>query len=184
VVRVAGLAPLLLVGRPARWRGALLGAAAWCGSIVAAGALGMGALWTAAAWWPGFFDRPAEVEGAEPLWALGTGVGVAVTLGGAALARRVVGGAWGWAAASVAVTALLAGVLPAAGYLWVPGAWAVVLARRGNVVAAALAAGVAAALLAPAMAAFGPALTSRALPVLAVLPVLLLAWTPAARPER
>lgn len=177
-IQVLGALVLVVNGRPPRSWGVVGGLAVWVLALLVAGAAGLAALLGAAAAWPGFLVAVAEVPGPEPLYAAAAVIGVAALAGGAALARRFAGGAWGWDAAAVGVATLAAILAPEAGYALLPGAWAAVAARRGWWPGVALAGFAAAALLTPVVYAIFPALTSRMLPVLAVLPVVLFAWVP------
>ncbi len=171
-----GVAGIAVVGR----RGA-----AWGRGVVAMGlagalavAAGSGLLGLAVAVWPGFTALVAEVAQGWVLCAVAGLSGVGAMVG----ARRLLRGpgvtrAWLLIGAGVGVVGAL--VVPEAGYVLLPGA--MVAACRvhvgrvaaGATLAAALVAGM---LLGPLVFALPVALTSRLLPVLAVLPVVLLGW--------
>ncbi len=177
-VQLAGVLPLLALRRPERWSRALAGAAAWGFAVIAAAALGLGLLFVLIGAWPGFLDRPAEVEGALPVY-LAAFLLATLTMAMAWwLAHRIHGrdATWGWRATGIVLAAGAAVAVPEAGYILVPGAFAGALAMRGHSKLAAMAALAAGLLLGPVGVAIYPALTTRLLPVLLVLPVLLLPW--------
>jgi len=171
-VRLAAALPLLLL-RPSRR--VLAGAGAWALALVAAIGLAIFTMAPLAAFWPGFATRPAEALHPYPLFGFAVALGLGCAVGAFRALRRFspIGGWLDLAAVGAAATAIF---LPAAGYALVPGAWASALRARGHeraAVAAALAAGL---LLGPVLLGACVGLTSRMLPVLAVLPLLTVGW--------
>lgn len=177
---VSGLVALAVAMRgPRRWMGAL----GWVGAILGSGALGFALLLGLVAGWPGFLARPAEMPGPEPVYAAAWGIALLAALGARALGRRLGREAdfdGGWTLAGGAASALLAAAVPEAGLVLLPGVFvaAAGLLGRGRVAWALQLVGAFAsgALLGPVLLALPAALTSRALPVLAVVPVALLFW--------
>lgn len=176
LVRVLGVATILAL--PPR-RGALRGLIGWLGALVLAFGAGL-AVQTALATRPWFVDRPAEMAGPEPVYALALAIGLAV---GAVVSRqRSI--RYGWHLAGVALAAITAVFWPVVGYVLLPGAWAsvLVLRERSALAPAALApaalvpAALAGLVVGPVLCAIYPALTTRMLPVLCVVPVILLGW--------
>lgn len=179
LVRLLALATLLLLPRPtlAVWRGFASFAAALTGVAAASAAV----LMAADRFWPGFTEPLAEVPSAEPLYALALIIG----LGGCWFAQRFGGDSWGPSAAGIWMAVATATVAPEAGYVLIPGGWVAVLRLRSWEGLALFPAFVATLLLTPLYAAIFPALTSRLLPVLAVLPIATLGWIftrPSAKP--
>lgn len=184
-VRGAALAGGLLVLAGMRGRGAVGGLLAWIAALALAAAVGTGALTTLVATWPDFLARPAEVEHPEGVY-VGAWV---IAAASAALSLRVaqrlsrrgapelVGGWLGGSALCAATGALLA---PEAGLVLLPGLFAAGARLHGGGIAAGAArvgaAGLAGAMLGPVLLALPIALTSRALPVLAVVPLLVVPW--------
>lgn len=174
LVRLSALA-ILLFPRPSRdlWRGAL----ALVGAVVASVAAGVGLLFAAMKLRPDFWERAAEMPGAESwyMYAFVAGFVIAVAAAGG---RRVEG----WLASLALLGAALAALVPDVGYVFVPSIVAAAALRRfdlGRAVwlpVAAAAAFVAGLTTGPVFAAIYPALTTRALPVLVVVPVLLTGW--------
>jgi len=187
LAQVLGLGALGLALAPgATGRGGRVrGAVAW---LVAAGlcvAAGFGLLALYPHLRADFWERAAEAPGAGGRFVGLALVGAAIPALVLAVARRRGPAERGWHGVGVGLAAAAAFWEPAAGYLLLPGAYAGALALRGRPVAAGLAAVLAGLLLAPVLQAIYPALGSRAAPVLAVLPLLLLGWLapppPAAR---
>lgn len=177
---VAGLIALVVAMRgPRRWVGAL----GWVGAMAGAGALGFALLLGLVAGWPGFLARPAEMPEPEPVYAVAWGVALLAVVVVRALGRRFGRGAdfeGGWSLSGGLVSAGLAAAVPEVGLVLLPGVLvaAAGLLGRGRVgwalqLVGAFASG---ALLGPVLLALPAALTSRALPVLAVVPVALLFW--------
>lgn len=174
LVRLSALA-ILLFPRPTRdaWRGAL----AMVGAVVAAVIVGIGLLYAAMELRPDFWDRAAEMPGAEPWY-------IAAFVVGCALATLAAGGrrTEGWLLTTGVLGATLAALVPDVGYLFVPAIVAAAALQRHDAGRPrwALVAGVAALLggltTGPVFAAIYPALTTRALPVLAVVPLFLIGW--------
>ncbi|MSQ02197.1 MAG: M28 family peptidase [Myxococcales bacterium] len=186
VIQLAGLPPLFALRRPDRWSHAVAGAGAWGLAVGVAGALGLALLFVLICAWPGFLDRPAEVEGALPVYIAALLLGTLTTAAAWWLAHRRFGhdAARGWSAAPIVLAAAFALAVPEAGYALVPGAFVAALAMRGHAKLAALAAIGSGLLLGPIGVAIFPALTTRLLPVLAALPVLLLPWLTPPPPTR
>ncbi len=171
-VRLAAALPLLLL-RPSRR--VLVGAGAWALALTAAMGLAIFAMVPLAAVWPGFATRPAEALHPYPLFGLALALGVGCA-GGALRLLRPFSPVGGWLDLAAIGAAVVAVALPAAGYALVPGVWAAALRARGYermAVAGALAAGV---LIGPVLLGACVGLTSRMLPVLALLPLLTLGW--------
>jgi len=158
-------------------RAAFAGASAWAIALVGAFGGGFGLLHATAALRPDFWERPAEVVRPDGLYLLAVAFGVVVAVLALALARRVApDAARGWHLGAGLVGAGLAVGLPTVGYVFVPGAQvsaALLRGRPGLAVPPAFLAGV---LCAPVLHALFPALTTRMMPVLCVVPALLLAW--------
>jgi hypothetical protein len=180
LMAVAGLIALVVAMRgPRRWVGAL----GWVGAMAGAGALGFALLLGLVAGWPGFLARPAEMPEPEPVYAVAWGVALLAVVVVRALGRRFGRGAdfeGGWSLSGGLVSAGLAAAVPEVGLVLLPGVLvaAAGLLGRGRVgwalqLVGAFASG---ALLGPVLLALPAALTSRALPVLAVVPVALLFW--------
>lgn len=172
-VRLAGLALLAGLGRPrGRW---LLGAVAFVGAVLLAGALAFGVELLLLRW-PPFLARPAEMVGPEPVWAFAAALGLGSVFAFGRGARH-----WGFVAAGVVLAAGLALAWPVVGWLWLlPGLAGLGRLRGWPTWPAAFAAGL---FLGPFFHGVYPALTTRMLPALAVLPVLLLGWLPPAPPR-
>jgi hypothetical protein len=154
------------------------------GAGVAAFFVGVGALYATVTLSPTFLDNPAEVGHPAPWYALAAAIGAGSAVAAFAAARRLADAStWGWHAAGVGIAAAVGLAAPEVGYVLVPGAWVSALALRRMERAAVVPGVLAAALLAPFLYAAFPALTTRMLPILCVLPVLLLGWAlPGARP--
>lgn len=185
-VRALGAAALLAFPwrHVGTWR-VLVGVFAWGAALVAAGLAGAGLLAVAERVRPDLWDRPAEMVGPESWYLAAAALGLAV---GAALARLGRAGV-GWSLAGVLLAGAASLAAPTAGYVLVPGAWAAVLLARGRVDRALLPAFVAGMLVTPVLYAIYPALTTRTLPVLSVVPLLLAGWAlgpvaPAVTPSR
>ncbi|GDX81779.1 hypothetical protein LBMAG42_35900 [Deltaproteobacteria bacterium] len=179
VISLFGAAALFVLPRPDRR--ALRGAAAFFGAGLTV-AVASGLLMAAAVFlWPGFMVRTAEIPEPRPLYFAAFFLG----LGGLWLGRRRSAGGWGIDAPAILLAALAAVFSPVAAYILVPGAWTAALRLRGWGAAAVLPAFVAGLLLGPLYSAIYPALTTRMLPVLAMLPFFTLGWLftkPAAKP--
>ena len=178
MVQLGGVLPLIALRRPERWSCALAGAGAWGLAVGAAAALGLALLFALIAAWPGFLDRPAEMEGALPVYLAAFLLGTLTMVTAWWASQRWFGhdAAWGWSSAGIVLAAGAAVAVPEAGYLLVPGAFAAALAMRAHAKLAAVAAFAAGLALGPVGVAIYPALTTRLLPVLVVLPVVLLPW--------
>lgn len=179
VVSALGVAPALLLPRPdGRALRGLAALLAGLGATAAASALVLGA---AVFLWPGFTVPTAEIPGPRPLYFAAFFLGLA----GCWLGRRLSAGGWGPDGPAILLASIVACVSPLAGYILLPGAWVAGLRLRGFQRTAMLPAFIAGLCLGPLYSAIYPALTTRMLPVLAVLPVLTLGWLftrPAAKP--
>lgn len=164
-----GLLPFGILPRPDR--AALLGVVAFVGGVLLTALGGFLLLAAAVAFWPGFREPVAEIPGAEPLYA----AAVALGFGGCWVARRFSPTGPASALATLTIAALLACASPGAGYVLIPGAWAAALRLRHTGLAA-LPALLAGAVLTPLYIGIFPALTSRMLPALALLPMFTLGW--------
>lgn len=181
VVSILGAASVLLL--PRSDRRALRGLGAFVAGLVATALLGTLLLVGAVFLWPGFTTPTAEISEPRPLYL----VAFAVGLGGLWLARRLSDGGWGTDAPAILLSALASLLSPVAAYILLPGAWTAALRLRGWSRSALIPAFVAGLLLGPLCSAIYPALTTRMLPVLAVLPFLTLGWLftkPAAKPAQ
>lgn len=171
-VRVAAGLPLLLL-RPSRR--VLAGAGAWAMALVAAIGLAIFAMVPLAAFWSGFATRPAEALHPYPLFVLAFALGVGCAAGALRLLRRF-SPTGGWLDLAAVGAAAVAVLVPAAGYALVPGVWAAAARARGHERRAIVAAAVAGAFLGPVLLGACVGLTSRMLPVLALLPLLTVGW--------
>lgn len=169
-VRLLALGALLTL--PWALRGAA-GVAAWGLAMILALTAGFGLLGVALAARPDFWERDAEMVGAEGWYVAAGALGSLVTVGAGWLGRR---SAWGWHAAIVTLSVLVSLAVPTAGYVLLPGAFASALLARGRPGLALIPAAAAGLLLTPLLYAIFPALTTRMLPVLTVVPMLTLGW--------
>ncbi len=164
LVTLLGLAPLGLL----RWRTAPRSCATFAAvallTVLAGALISRGAQ----VFWPGFSTAIAEVPNPGPLYAAVLLLGLA----GCAFLRRF--SPDGMAAPTILLTAAVAGLAPAVGYILVPGAWVAGLRGRRTWWPAVVPALLAGLLLGPFYAAICPALTTRMLPVLAVVPLVTL----------
>ncbi|MES2642239.1 MAG: M28 family peptidase [Myxococcota bacterium] len=174
VIQLLGAAAVLALPRPRFWS-PVAGAAAWLGALIVAFLAGFGLLGVALATRADFWERDAEMVGAGGWYLAAGAVGSLVAFGAGRLAARPLR-AWGWHAAVVVLAALAALAVPTAGYVLVPGAFVSVLLARGRPGLAVIPAVLAGLLVTPVLYAIYPALTTRMLPILAVVPVLMLAW--------
>jgi hypothetical protein len=181
-VRIGGVVAALLVLHAARGQRLGPGLAAWAGALLLTGMGGVVALATLVWAWPDFLARPAEVERPEWLYALAWVLAAASTAAPARLARRIL--RWreaplvpGWLAGGAVLAATASIIAPEAALVLLPGAFAAAAGLHGAGpragAARVAAAGLAGALLGPVLLSLPAALTSRALPVLAVAPILL-----------
>ena len=185
LVRLGGAAGLVLLAVGARGRPLLAGVLGWIGGVVLAGLSGMALLVLLVAAWPGFLSRPAEVEGAGSVYASAWALAAAAAGAARAVAARFATGGGqgfggGWLLAGAGVSGLVAVTVPEVGLVVLPGVFAAAARLWGRGVPAGVvqlgAAGLAGALLCPVLLALPEALTSRALPVLAVVPLVVLGW--------
>lgn len=185
LVRLAGAAALVVALNQRRTDGrggVALGVGAWLGAAVASAAAGFGLLLMFPYVRPDFWERVAEAPGAELRFAALAAIGAVVPAAAFAIARRYGPAERGWHGVSAVLGAAAAIVAPTVGYAFVPGAFAAALALRGRPWMAGVAAFAAGLVVAPVLQAIYPALTSRAAPVLAVVPLLMLGWlAPGAR---
>lgn len=161
LVSLLGLLPLGLVG----WRTTPRSCVTFLGGVLVSGIGGFLLSLGARAYWPGFVTAIAEVPGPGPLYAGALSLG----LGGCALVRRF--SPDGMAAATILLTAAVAVAAPEVGYLLVPGAWVAGLRGRQAAWLTILPALLAGLLLGPFYAAICPGLTTRMLPLLALVPL-------------
>ncbi len=179
VVRLAGAAALVVAlarRRPDARGGVVLGVGAWLGAAVASVAAGVAMLVLFPYVQPDFWERVAEAPGAEGRFVALAVVGGVVPAAALTLARRWGPAERGWHGVSALLGAAAAIVAPTVGYAFVPGAFAAAFALRGRPWMAGGAAFAAGVVVAPVLQAIYPALTSRAAPVLAAMPLLMLAW--------
>jgi hypothetical protein len=174
VIQLLGVAAVLALPRPRSWS-PVAGAAAWLGALIVAFLAGFGLLGVALATRPDFWARDAEMVGASGWYLAAGGVGSFVAFGAGRLATRPLR-SWGWHATVVVLAAVAALAVPTAGYVLLPGAFVSVLLARGRSGLAVIPAVVAGLLVTPVLYAIFPALTTRMLPILTVVPVLTLAW--------
>lgn len=166
VIRALGVVVLATSRSRPSLRGAAIGASIALATLVA-GVLLQG---VAVALWPGFTAPVAEIPNAWRLIVPAFGIGVV----GCVAWRRWAGGEV-VDSFTVAFGGLAAMGMPTAGYLLLPGA-AVSAVRSRHAVFALLPAFLAGITLGPFYAGIGEALTSRMLPLLAVLPVMTVGW--------